>query len=371
MSLIFVAPQPDSPNIAHAGGQLTATTGFAGFAADHGLLVRWVDTAQSNFPVPAARIRILRAARRLIRFTRGIAASDCRGAILFSGGGASFLERSLMALIARLAGKAVVLMIRSGHFQTQFRRSAAFRLAARLLLRIPNRIGIQGPSWLTVLRDAGVPRERIVIVPNWLSHAATAPRVRRRQPDSSLRLLFAGWMTRHKGIPELVAAARSLAAEGADFTLTMVGGGDLLDQMREAATEPALARHLVVTGWLSREALAEEMTRADILVLPSHAEGFPNVIMEALAEGLAVIATAVGAIPDSIVDGVNGRIVPVRDPAAIAEAVRGYLSDPTRLEAHSRAALATAAKLHGRDANCRALLAALARSPHDFDLLGR
>ncbi len=371
MALIFVGPQPGSPHIAHPGGQLTATTGFADYAAENGFAIAWIDTAQSNFPVPPLWRRMARAAGRLIHFAHAAAAPASRGAILFAGAGASFVERSLMAIIARLFGKPVVLMIRSGHFQTHYRRSAIFRWLARWLLRIPARIGVQGESWVPFLEDAGVDRGRIVIVPNWLGHPAAAPRVRKLRSDRPVHLLFAGWMTAAKGLPELIEAARLLAAGRCDFVLTMAGGGDLLDQARAAASEPLLTGRLVVTGWLDREALGAAMEQADLLVLPSRAEGFPNVVMEALAAGLPVIATRVGAIPDSVTEGANGRLVPVGDAGAIADAVRSYRDTPGALASHSQAALATAARRHGRDANCRALLAALSLTPDDFGNISR
>lgn len=371
MTLIFVGPDPGSPHIAHAGGQLTATTGFSDFAVRNGLTVEWIDTAQSNFPVPPARERLARAIGRLRHFARTIGSHDNDGAILFSGAGASFIERSVMALIARLRGKPVVLMIRSGHFGTQYHASAAFRFLARLLLKLPHRIGVQGESWIGVLREAGVPASRIVVVPNWLSHPAAGPRVRATKPGSPLRLLFAGWMTEYKGVPELIEALRELVRDGSAVTLTMAGGGTLLDHARGVAAEAAMAGRLFVKGWLDREALAAELQAADILVLPSHAEGFPNIAMEALAEGMPVIATPVGAIPDSVKNGVNGSIVPVGDAQAIAEAVRWHLAHPDKLERQSRAALETAALRHDRDTNCRRLLTELLSTQGDSSRISR
>ncbi|WP_133366378.1 glycosyltransferase family 4 protein [Qipengyuania sediminis] len=371
MRLIFVGPEPGSPNIAHAGGQLTATTGFAAFAAGQGIAVTWIDTAQSNFPVPPARVRIARAASRLLRLVREVGAPANRGVILFAGAGASFVERAIMAAVARACGKPSVLMIRSGHFHTLYRRSPLFRLTARLLLRLPHRIGVQGDSWISLLTEAGAKAEQIAVVPNWLGAPAHAPDVRTFPADRPLHLLFAGWMTVEKGVPELIAAARSLVREGTAIRLTLAGGGSLLEDARAAAAEPDLAGRLTVTGWLGREDLAAEMGRADLFILPSHAEGFPNVVMEALAEGLPIIATPVGAIPDSVADGVNGRLVPVRNAEAIAGAVRSYVADPHALERHSRAALATAAARHDRDTNCRALLEALSIPSGDLRAIAR
>lgn len=368
--IVFVGPDPNSPHIAHAGGQLTATRGFAEFAAQNGIEVEWIDTAQSNFPVPPARRRIARAVGRLARFARKIALPGTDGAILFAGAGASFIERAVMTLVARLRGKPAVLMIRSGHFRTQYRASAAFRFLARLLLKLPHRVGVQGESWIAAMHEAGVPASRIVVVPNWLSHPAAGPRTRVISPGSPLRLLFAGWMTVYKGVPELIDAMRQLVGEDRAVTLTLAGGGTLLDQARAVAAEPALRDRLYVKGWLDRAELAAELQAADILVLPSHAEGFPNIVMEALAEGMPVIATPVGAIPDSVKDGVTGALVQVGDAQAIAAAVRSYLADPDKLERQSRAALETAGLRHGRDINCRRLLTALSPAQGDSVRIG-
>jgi len=359
MTLVFVGPDPASPHIAHAGGQLTATSGFAAFAAEQGIDIAWVDTAQSNFPVPPLRTRIARAFGRIIRFVRLIASRRSTGAILFAGAGVSFVERSLMAMLARLAGKPALLMIRSGHFQSQYRRSSSTRVILRALLRLPSRIGVQGASWLPLLHDAGVPSARIAVVPNWLSLPPHAPRVRSLSAGEPLRLLFAGWLTSYKGVPELVEAMRQLAGDGLDVALTLVGGGTLLDEVAAAATGPELQGKLEVTGWLERDDLQARFDEAHALILPSHAEGFPNVVMEALANGLPVIATPVGAIPDSVRDGENGLIIPVGDARAIADAIRRYLQSPGLIEQHSLAALATARDRHDRDTNCRALISAL------------
>jgi len=362
LTLVFVGPDPKSKHIAHAGGQLTATSGFAAFAAEQGLQVAWVDTAQSNFPVPPVRQRITRSAGRLRAFTRLIASPQTEGAVLFASGGLSFVERGLMALIARVRAKPTLLMIRSGHFRTQYGSSALMRTLTRLLLKVPTVIGAQGESWVPFLERAGVERSRIAVIPNWLSHPPYNPHVRTLASGERLRVLFAGWMTASKGVPELIDALRQLP-ENFDVILTMAGGGTLLDQAKAAAKEPNLRGKLIIAGWQDRDALASLFDEAHLLVLPSHAEGFPNVVMEALAEGLPVIATAVGAVPDSIHDGVNGAIVPIANATAIAEAIRHYREHPENVKTQSRAALEIAKARHGRDTNCCALLAALFPAP--------
>lgn len=358
MRLIFTGPDPKSVHGAHSGGQLTATTGFARFAADRGIAIDWVDTLQSNFPLPSLHSRVLRALGRLVRFTALAVRGKADGAILFAGAGMSFVERSVMAVIGRLAGIPVILMIRDGNFHLAYHRSSFFRIFVRFMLHAPTCVGVQGASWKPLLHDAGVVEQRIAVIPNWTDRQpATAPRA--IASSGALRLIFVGWLTEAKGIPELLDAMRIVARHDFAATLTLVGGGSLLEACRIRADDPEIGGRIEVSGWLSPEEVAEALDRSDVLILPSHAEGFPNVVMEALTHGLPVIATPVGAVPDSVIDGYNGTIVPVGDSEAIAAAISEYASNRSRISEQSQHALETARSLHDRDINCERLLASL------------
>lgn len=365
MKLIFTGPDPNSPHIDHPGGQLTATKGFAEFAQERGIAIEWIDTMQSNFPVPPLRTRLRRGAARLWRFAQLAKRGNVDGAILFAGAGIGFVERSFMAAIAKFRGVPHLLMIRDGNFVLHYRRSPLARPIVRALLRVPDKIGVQGEGWRAFLAEAGVAAQRVVVVPNWLP---SPPRGTPRAPsvDRSLALLFVGWMTAGKGVIELCEAMRLVAARNLFVKLTMVGGGDLLDECREAAGAPDLAGRVDVRGWLPKNEVLEALSQADVLVLPSHAEGFPNVVMEAMAAGLPVIATPVGAIPDSVTHGVNGLLVPVGDAGALADAIESYAKDRRRVEDHGRSAVQAARELHDRDTNCRRLLEALVLDGDDL-----
>lgn len=360
MSIVFTGPDPESPNIAHAGGQLTATRGFAAFTAARGIRVDWVDTAQSNFPVPPPHIRLGRAWARVKRFGRLIKTPEARGAILFSGAGIGFLERTVMAWMAGRAGTPSLLMIRSGHFRTAYERQRWSQPLIRRLLRVPDKIGVQGQSWLPFLRELGVEDERIAIVPNWIADSHLVPAKGRAEPPRPpLRVLFAGWLTREKGVPELLDAIALLAQDRDDVHLTLAGGGTLLDEARQRADIAPLTGLAEVPGWLDREALRDALASHHLLVLPSHAEGFPNIVMEAMAAGMPVIATPVGAIADSVTDARNGFIVPVNNARAIATAIARYRDRPELLSEHSAEAIRTARERHDPVRNCTALIEAL------------
>jgi sugar transferase (PEP-CTERM/EpsH1 system associated) len=129
---------------------------------------------------------------------------------------------------------------------------------------------------------------------------------------------------------ELHPAARERAR------LLLVGDGPLRAEA-ERLLEAAGARGL---AWLpgERDDVPAVLQGLDLFVLPSLAEGISNTILEAMATGLPVVATAVGGNPDLVVDGHTGTLVPVGDPDAMAQAMLGYLTDGDRLRAHGAAA---------------------------------
>jgi glycosyltransferase involved in cell wall biosynthesis len=128
---------------------------------------------------------------------------------------------------------------------------------------------------------------------------------------------------------EVIPAARRR------LRLVIVGDGALRAEI-ESLLAGAGIRDL---AWLAgaRDDVPELLRSLDLFVLPSRAEGISNTILEAMACGLPVVATAVGGNAELVVDGETGRLVPAGDPAALAAAIRAYLDDPGLLDAHGAA----------------------------------
>ena len=113
--------------------------------------------------------------------------------------------------------------------------------------------------------------------------------------------------------------------------------------------QAGIADKVRITGSLDRSGVVREMQRAHIFLLPSHGEGFPNSLLEAMAGYMAVIASPAGAVPEIIDDGVGGLLVPAGDAEALASAMTALIEDPARCEAMGRHNEATVRKRFAND----------------------
>lgn len=358
---VIVGPDPRRTDIANPGGQLTATTGLLQFARENGIELAFIDTLQGSFPPPPALARVAKALRRQAQFLwHATARRPRRGALVFSAGPGSFLERGFTGLLARLFRVRAITCLRSGHLTAYLGAPSAMGRVISALARLQPRILVQGSNWLPALERAGVDPARIRVVLNWISPSKKrAQHPRRVEPGRPVRFVFVGWLVAEKGLRELVAACEGLRDQGLAFHLTIVGGGTLEDELRRKIDADGLMESVSLTGWVDPADVAGHVDGADVFVLPTYLEGFPNALVEAFALGLPAISTPVGAIPDSLVDGENGFLVAPRDAGQLQQAMARYIRDPDLVARHSAGALETVRDKHDFHTNCARLFAAV------------
>jgi glycosyltransferase involved in cell wall biosynthesis len=143
----------------------------------------------------------------------------------------------------------------------------------------------------------------------------------------------------HKRFEDLLEACAILRDELLQLRLSVVGGGDGLAMFEELAAKLGIADLVRFRGRLEGDALAEAYRDAAVLAVPSLRETFGMVITEAMASGLPVAAVNGGGVPDVVDDGEDGILVPPRNPRALADALRGILTDPEKGDALGRAGL--------------------------------
>ncbi|HEX8170372.1 MAG TPA: glycosyltransferase family 4 protein [Thermoanaerobaculia bacterium] len=163
-----------------------------------------------------------------------------------------------------------------------------------------------------------------------------AQRLRRVTRDSAPRILCVAAHKPYKGIPYLIEACRLLRDEGVDFQCNLIGDGPMRSELEQMIRERNLGDRVHLLGPRPEEEVARMMSETNLFVLASiveergKMEGIPVALMEAMAAGRAVVSTATSGIPELVEDGVNGVLVPQRDPRALADAMRSLLSDPER-----------------------------------------
>jgi colanic acid/amylovoran biosynthesis glycosyltransferase len=143
-----------------------------------------------------------------------------------------------------------------------------------------------------------------------------------QQPLSPRRLVCVGRICEQKGQLLLLEAVELLAAKGVDFELVLAGDGEMRADAEQFIADHQLASKVRVTGWITGDQVRTEILAARALVLPSFAEGLPVVIMEAMALGRPVISTYIAGIPELVIPGEHGWLVPAGDDEALANAIQ-------------------------------------------------
>ncbi|MBR1132230.1 glycosyltransferase family 4 protein [Bradyrhizobium iriomotense] len=248
----------------------------------------------------------------------------------------SLYRKALLAAVARLLGVPYVVHLHSGAFD-QFWQSAGPWLDRVIagFLRNSAAIIVLGRYWSELI-DRRLPgmEGKVVILPNATASVATAAE---KAKDGRVRISFFGKLGEMKGTPQLIEALASLR-DRSDWTATLAGHGDVAGT-RAKLEELRIADRVSVPGWLAPAAIADLLRRTDILVQPSFIDNLPMAILEAFAQGIPVVATPVGVVPDVIAQNVNGLLVQPGDVRGLSDALAELIGNPAlrqRLGASAR-----------------------------------
>jgi glycosyltransferase involved in cell wall biosynthesis len=249
-----------------------------------------------------------------------------------------FWESVLYAIVARILGRPVLFRI-GGAFDIFYAESPPLiRRWIAAALRLPQCVIAQSDFASGCIRRAGR-NGPLVVLPNWSPEADIGEDC--RAPSAKTTFLFiAGSEARRKGIEVVLAAAKRL------------DGSDCPAQFHLLAMTPSLVERVnalglgnirAIEGPASHSRVLELMRQTDVFLLPSHGEGFPNALIEAMAAGMASIVTPVGAVPEIVADG-GALTVPIGDAMTLADAIDRLARDPElrrRLGREARSILLT------------------------------
>jgi glycosyltransferase involved in cell wall biosynthesis len=248
----------------------------------------------------------------------------------------SFVRKSVLLALSRAAGCKTVFHLHGACFDSFIERSSPLmRRWIRHTLEKSSVVIALSTRWAGYL-EGFAPGARVVVIPNSvpLPPAGTD----RSEPG---RILFLGQVEPRKGIYELVDALALLKDRFPHARLAIGGQGELA-QVKQRAQAAGVLDRIEELGWVTAQRKQEEMSRAAIFCLPSHAEGLPMALLEAMAAGKAVVSTGVGGIPDALRDGDNGLMIEPGNAESLAAGLARLLEDEEerqRLGARARATI--------------------------------
>ena len=240
--------------------------------------------------------------------------------------------------VAKMLGARVVYQVHGGELPQRFFAGGKLLTAfLRFTLTAPDLVLVLAQVELEAYRNF-VPEQRVMALPNGIDCRpyGAVPTVQ-SEPGQPLRLVYIGRLAREKGLYEMLQGVRLAHELGVDARVVIAGSG---------AEEPRLRRYAQALGVASRTCFVgpvfggdkvKLLAGSDVMILPSYSEGLPYALLEAMAAGIPVIATPVGAIPDVVTDGIHGFLVPARDGKSIAESLAIMAGDRERLAWMSRA----------------------------------
>jgi glycosyltransferase involved in cell wall biosynthesis len=196
------------------------------------------------------------------------------------------------------------------------------RWAWKFVLETADYVIALSPSWKKIILKHAE-GARVVVLPNPVNTFAPI----NRNISPSPRVLYVGKLESRKGFKELITAAAFVLQEFPQVEFWFAGHGDL-DTARQHALHLGISEQIHLLGWLNAGELTAIYDQADIFCLPSHNEGVPMSVLEAMSHGLPVVCTPVGGLPDIVRDGKNALYAKPGDPGSIANALLHLLREP-------------------------------------------
>lgn len=257
----------------------------------------------------------------------------------------------LAAPWVRLAGCGAVI---ASHRWWKDVHRPAVRAANRLSYRFAHRVLANSPSvGELVVRQEGVPRERLVVIPNFVDDAAFEPpdesrlaalreRVGLKSGDVAVGVVAN--LNPVKDQAMLVRAAATLAPNWPALRVVIIGDGPERQPLTALAQRLGIPDRVLMPGRIAHEPGLAHLF--EVAVLTSREEGFPNWVVEAMAAARPVVATSVGGVPDAVVEGDTGYLVESGDSQELADAVDRLLRDPVLRKRLGNAGTARARSLY-------------------------
>ncbi len=215
--------------------------------------------------------------------------------------------------------------VQSGNWFVRFVADTVDRITSQPVLRWADDVVAVSRSAARFVRDLAGREARVLYRGIELPDGVVAS-----APVGEPVACYVGRLINGKGVADLLTATAELHRRGVPLRLRLCGDGPAAAELRAQVARLGLGEHVSFLGAVDHDTALREMAACTVFVNPSWTEGLPTTVLEAAAIGRAVVATDVGGTAEIIDDGVTGRLVPARDPGALAAALEATVTDPER-----------------------------------------
>jgi glycosyltransferase involved in cell wall biosynthesis len=303
----------------------------------------------------------------LIMLWARLFSSPCVAHVNITGRG-STIRKVILLTIARAIGLRYVLHLHDYDYIEYYRsRGTLLKRLIATMFRCAAAVVMLGRRDLEVVSQSlQLHRDHVIVLHNAVPDPL--PNLNRTPcAEKPCHLLFLGYLSARKGVPDLLQALATPTMKLRRWRATLAGGGPIAE-FRKFAGDLGILDRLCFPGWLDQVGVSALCADADVLVLPSHAEGLAMSVLEGLSHGLAVVTTPVGAHLEVIEPDVSGILVPPGDVAALADALVSVIEDKTlrrRLARGARDRFLEGFDVRGYAARLRQLHAGLLTPQHN------
>ena len=242
------------------------------------------------------------------------------------------LPTGAMLPLLDLRGTPVVVSLRGWDVPGHDPHQRSLQRAHRVLLPLTRWIWRRADRVVAVCESLGHqarhtwPELCYSVIPNGVDVARFRPPLRRVRSSPRMRCLAVSRLVEPKGLADLIRAIAML--ERGRYQLEIVGSGPDEQELTLLARQLGISREIMFTGSLDRAAVPGRYREADIFTLAPWGDAFGHVFAEALASGLPIVGSTAGGVPELVEHGKNGFLVPPREPAALAAAIRLLADNP-------------------------------------------
>ncbi len=360
--ILFVGSFKDAAKDGSVGGQMFACKTLINSGLKEEFEFILIDSTADSVPAPPVYKRIGKVFIRFIKLIYHLIKDKPSKVLLFSSAGLSLIEKGLMALVSKIFFVKVIFAPRSGLIKSNANSSAFYRYYIKLVLKISDVVICQGSFWKDFYSGFGDEfKNKLIVIPNWIDtliYTNNRPEYK-NQIALAKEMVYIGWIEDYKGIFDLINAIQLIKSEIEGLNVSIYGSGKKLEEAKELSKKLELEKIITFRGWANLSTKLHVLSEADMYVLPSHAEGLPNALIEAMASGIPSIATRVGGIPDLIINNETGLLIDAHSEDQLAAAILSLYKDPKlreKLSSNGRSHVETNNSLNAMYANMKIIL---------------